>query len=87
MIRVVLADDHGIVRQGVRTLLEEQPDILVVGDCEDSAQALALVQRLLPDVLVADLTMPDLVGLDLIQRARQSIPSPCLLYTSPSPRD
>lgn len=82
MIRVVLADDHGIVRQGVRTLLEEQTDILVVGDCEDSAQALALVQRLRPDVLVADLTMPDLVGLDLIQRARQSVHAPQVVVLS-----
>ncbi|MFZ2361097.1 MAG: response regulator transcription factor [Anaerolineae bacterium] len=82
MIRVVLADDHGIVRQGVRTLLEEQNDILVVGDCDDSAQALLLVQRLRPDVLVADLTMPDLVGLDLIQRARQSLPSPQVVVLS-----
>lgn len=74
MIRVVLVDDHGIVRQGVRTLLEEQADIVVVGDCEDSVQALALVQRMRPDVLVADLMMPGLVGLDLIQRVRQSSP-------------
>jgi DNA-binding NarL/FixJ family response regulator len=74
MIRVVLADDHSIVRQGIRSLLEEQADIVVVGDCEDSAQAFALVQRMRPDVLVADLMMPCLVGLDLIHRVRQSIP-------------
>ena len=74
MIRVLLADDHSIVRQGVRSLLEEQADILVVGDCEDGAQAMALVQRLRPDVLVADLMMPGLVGLDLIGRVRQSSP-------------
>jgi DNA-binding NarL/FixJ family response regulator len=75
MIRVVLVDDHGIVRQGVRTLLEEQADILVIGDCDDGLQALALVQRLRPDVLVADLMMPGLAGLELIQRARQSNPT------------
>lgn len=74
MIRVVLADDHSIVRQGVRSLLEEQADILVVGDCEDSVQALALVQRMRPDVLVADLMMPGPVGLDLIHRVRQLSP-------------
>ncbi len=75
MIRVVLVDDHGIVRQGVRTLLEEQADILVIGDCEEGAQALTLVQRMQPDVLVADLMMPGLGGLDLIQRVRQSNPA------------
>jgi DNA-binding NarL/FixJ family response regulator len=75
MIRVVVVDDHGIVRQGVRTLLEEQADIRVIGDCDDGLQALALVQRLRPDVLVADLIMPGLAGLELIQRARQSNPA------------
>lgn len=72
MIRVVLADDHGIVRQGVRFLLEEQPDILVVGDFEDGAAAMEFVQRMRPDVLVADLMMPGLSGLDLIAGVRQS---------------
>ncbi len=74
MIRVVLADDHGIVRQGVRSLLEAHQDILVVGDCENAAQALDLVQRTRPDVLVADLMMPGPVGLELIHRARQISP-------------
>jgi two-component system, NarL family, response regulator NreC len=75
MIRVVLADDHSIVRQGIRYLLEEQDDIHVIGDCEDATLALNLVQRMRPDVLVADLMMPGLVGLDLIQQVRQSHPS------------
>jgi two-component system, NarL family, response regulator NreC len=74
MIRVVLADDHGIVRQGVRYLLEEQPDILVVGDFEDGAAAMDFVQRMRPEVLVADLMMPGLPGLDLIARVRQVAP-------------
>ncbi len=74
MIRVALADDHGIVRQGVRSLLEAHHDILVVGDCENVAQALDLVQRTRPDVLVADLMMPGPVGLELIHRARLASP-------------
>ncbi len=74
MIRVVLVDDHGIVRQGVRSLLEAQRDILVVGDCESAAQALEVVQRTHPDVLVADLMMPGPVGLELIHKARQVSP-------------
>lgn len=74
MIRVILVDDHSIVRQGIRYLLEEQEDILVVGDCEDAMTALNLVRRLQPDVLVADLMMPGVAGLDLIQPVRQSSP-------------
>jgi DNA-binding NarL/FixJ family response regulator len=82
MIRVVLVDDHGIVRQGVRTLLEEQADILVIGDCDDGLQALALVQRLRPDVLVADLMIPGLAGLELIHRVRQSTPATQIVVLS-----
>lgn len=74
MIRVVLADDHGIVRQGVRYLLEEQADILVVGDFEQGEAALEFVQRVRPEVLVADLMMPGLSGLELIDRVRQLTP-------------
>ena len=74
MIRVVLADDHSIVRQGVRSLLEAQPDLQVIGDCEDAVQALHLVRWLRPEVLVADLMLPGLEGLDLIQQARQTSP-------------
>lgn len=71
MIRVILVDDHGIVRQGVRSLLAAQQDILVVGDCDNAVQALELVQTLQPDVLVADLMMPGQGGLEMIHRARQ----------------
>jgi DNA-binding NarL/FixJ family response regulator len=72
VIRVILVDDHGIVRQGVRSLLTAHQDILVVGDCDNAAQALELVQKLQPDVLVADLMMPGQDGLEMIHRARQS---------------
>jgi DNA-binding NarL/FixJ family response regulator len=74
MIRVVLVDDHIIVRQGVRSLLEEQPDLQVIGDGEDAVQALHLVRWLRPDVLVADLMLPGLEGLELIQQVRQISP-------------
>lgn len=74
MIRVALVDDHSIVRQGIRYLLEEQPDILVMGDCEDSLQAINLVQRVKPQVLVADLVMPGVPGLELIRLVRQLSP-------------
>lgn len=75
MIRVVLVDDHSIVRQGLRYLLEEQPDIMVIGDCENGMQALGLARRMQPQVLVVDLMMPDLGGLDLIPLVRQSCPA------------
>lgn len=65
-IRVLLADDHGIVRAGLRALLEAQPDMTVVGEAEDGPSAIAQVQELRPTVVIADLSMPG-GGLEAIQ--------------------
>ena len=74
MIRVVLVDDHDIVRQGLRALLEVHPDIHVIGDVADGFRALDLVERTRPDVLVVDLLLPGLSGLELIRLVRQRLP-------------
>src|SRR5689334_22011611 len=58
MIRVVLADDHAVVRHGLRFMLEQRPGIQVVGECGDGARAVELVIELLPDVALLDLLMP-----------------------------
>ena len=70
MIRVVIADDHHLVRQGLRALLERASDIEVVGEAADGPEALELVQRLLPDVLVLDIAMPHLNGVEAVGRLR-----------------
>jgi DNA-binding NarL/FixJ family response regulator len=67
-IRVVLADDHPFLRTGLRKILDKTPDIVVVGEADDGAQALSLVESLTPDVLVLDVEMPRLNG---IQVARE----------------
>jgi two-component system response regulator NreC len=64
MIRILLADDHGIVRQGTRSLLEKEPDLEVVGEAEDGRAAVEATEKLLPDVVVMDIAMPHLNGLD-----------------------
>jgi len=61
-IRILLADDHGIIRQGLCSLLEKQPDMEVVGEAEDGQKALELVRQLVPDVVIMDITMPNLNG-------------------------
>lgn len=71
MISIVLADDHQILRQGLCKLLEEDPEFRVVGEAGDGLEAVELVERLKPDLLVVDLVMPGLNGLDVIRSVRQ----------------
>lgn len=64
MIRVILAEDHHLVRQGIREIVEKAGDIRVVGEAEDGQHAIRLVKRLTPDVLVMDIGMPRLNGIE-----------------------
>ncbi|HKZ68574.1 MAG TPA: response regulator transcription factor [Anaerolineales bacterium] len=68
MIRVIVADDHNLVRQGIRALLDKADDIEVVGEAGDGQAAIELVERLSPDVLVTDISMPRLNGTQTIER-------------------
>jgi len=74
MITIVVADDHRIVRQGVKTLLEKEPDVRVVGEADDGVNALRLVERIAPAVLILDLAMSGLDGLDVLREARRKAP-------------
>ena len=75
MIRVVLVDDHAVVRQGLQFLLEQQPDIEVVGEGKDGAQGVDLVTSLLPDVILLDLLMPKMDGLTAVREMKRTTPS------------
>src|SRR5512135_3890699 len=72
-IRVLLADDHPVVRAGVRAFLEDEPDMLVVGEAPDACQAVALAQALQPDVAILDISMPG-HGLDACRQIRSTCP-------------
>ncbi len=67
-IRVLLADDHPVVRTGIRNLLSKSADIEVVGEASNGAEALQLVEELTPDVLLLDMEMPGLKGVEVAQR-------------------
>ncbi len=72
-IRIVLADDHPVVRAGVRTFLKDEPDMLVVGEASNVCQAIALTQELLPDVAILDISMPG-DGLNATRQIRSTCP-------------
>lgn len=74
MIKVFLADDHTVIRDGLRFMLEAQGDITVVGDAADGRQAVNQVQKLKPDVVLMDIAMPELNGIEATQQIRQTCP-------------
>ncbi len=78
-IRVAIADDHAVVRQGLRTFLELQEGMDVVGEAADGEEAVALVERTAPDVVLLDLVMPRVDGLEAIRRIRERAPATRIL--------
>jgi DNA-binding NarL/FixJ family response regulator len=81
-ITVLLAEDHTVVREGLRKLLEAESDIEVVGEAANGRQAVALTQKLRPDVVVMDIAMPLLNGLEATRRIRQAVPDTQVLILS-----
>ncbi len=75
MIRVLIVDDHNVVRQGLRFLLEQEPDIEIVGDCPDGASALLVLERLVPGVVLLDLQMPGLDGIATLRELKARSPA------------
>jgi len=73
-VKIVLADDHQIVRQGLQAIFRSEPDLRVVGEAADGAEALRLVERLQPDVLVLDLMLPGKTGLEVARQATRVSP-------------
>jgi two-component system, NarL family, response regulator NreC len=81
-IRVLLVDDHTIVREGLRALLQGTPGIEVVGEASDGRESLREAQRLSPDVVVMDASMPGLNGIDATQRILELVPATRVLVLS-----
>ena len=75
MIRVLIVDDHEVVRQGLRYMLEQRPDFEVVGEGSDGEEAIALVTDLLPDVVLLDLLMPRADGITVVREIKRLAPT------------
>ena len=74
-IRIIIADDHPLVREGLRSLLETQSDFKVIAEANDGGEALELAQKLKPDILLLDMVMPGLGGLDVLSEIVQAAPA------------
>jgi DNA-binding NarL/FixJ family response regulator len=73
-IRILLADDHAVVRQGFKMILAEQPDMEIVGEAGNGREALALAESLKPDIVVMDVAMPELNGIEATRRIAETAP-------------
>lgn len=73
-INLLLVDDHQVVRTGLRMLLEGQPDMKIVGEADSGLQALEKAKELSPDVIVMDITLPDISGIDATKRIKEELP-------------
>jgi len=81
-IRILVADDHVVVRQGIRHVLESDADLTVIAEAENGSDTLAQAERAYPDVVLLDLTMPGATGLDVVRRLRARLPDTKVLILS-----
>ena len=81
-IKVLLADDHDVVRKGMKMLLEDEEGVLVIGEAADGAEAIDKVKILMPDVVILDLTMPKMTGIEAAAVISQEYPSVKILIFS-----
>jgi len=81
-IRIVIADDHAVTRQGTRSLLEREKDLDVVGEAADGEEAVKLIEQLRPDVAIIDIAMPKLSGIEVTRQIKPHCPSTAVLIFS-----
>ena len=80
--KILIADDHEVVRQGIRAILQARPDWEICGEAVDGREAIRLTKQLCPDVIVMDITMPHMSGLEASQEiAKLQLPSRVLIFT------
>lgn len=81
-IQILIADDHGVMRAGLRSLLEDEPAIEVVGEAESGVEAVSLARELAPDLVLMDIGLPDIDGIEATRRLRKQAPEARVLILS-----
>lgn len=81
-IRILIVDDHSVVRKGLLNLLEDEPDIEIVGEASDGDDALDMLPDVLPDIMLLDITMPRMSGIEVTKEVTRSFPSVRILVFS-----
>jgi DNA-binding NarL/FixJ family response regulator len=82
MIRILLADDHAMVRQGFRLILSSQPDMEIVGEAGNGREAVEMAEKLQPDIIVMDVAMPELNGIEATRKITAALPRTRILALS-----
>jgi len=80
VVRVLLAEDHSVVRTGLRLIIDHEEDMAVVGEAEDGLQAIQKAHEVRPDVIVMDMTMPGLGGLEATRQIKRDLPDTHILF-------
>lgn len=81
-IKILLADDHQILREGLRRMIEKEPDMEVVGEADDGRSIVKMAKKLVPDIVLMDITMPDLNGMDATRQIVSEVPGVKVLALS-----
>ena len=81
-IRILLADDHAVLREGMRNLIEREKDMVIVGEASDGEQAVKLADELKPDLVLMDIVMPKLSGIEATRLIKRANPTTCVLILS-----
>ncbi|MBT5337245.1 MAG: response regulator transcription factor, partial [Chloroflexi bacterium] len=74
MIKLLLVDDHAVVRSGLHMILDQEEDVIIVGEAENASEAYNKTQELLPDVVLMDIGLPDMTGIEITKKIKENFP-------------